>query len=62
MYRERNYFFYSFPPMSLYKFFFIKVYCDDKFLEYFSNVIDVEISEIENLLELNTNLFRDFNF
>ena len=62
MYGERL-FFYSFSPMRniLYNFFLEKVYWDDRFMEYFNNIIDVEISKIENLLELNVNLFRDFD-
>ena len=36
------------------------MYWDDKFIEYFDDN-NVEISRIENLLELYVNIFRDFD-
>ena len=30
-------------------------------MKYINNIIDVEISKIKNLLELNINFFKDFD-
>ena len=51
------------PPMrieliSFCIIFFKKIYWDHKIIEYLNNIIDNEISKIENLLELNINVFR----